>query len=46
VKKAAQEVYSGNPLFKIRPLWSFSLKYLAPVAIIFILIFIKKIVSG
>jgi NSS family neurotransmitter:Na+ symporter len=46
VKKAAEEVYSGNPLFKIRPLWSFSLKYLAPVAIIFILIFIKKIVSG
>jgi len=46
VKKAAQEVYSGNPLFKIRPLWSFSVRYLAPVAIIFILIFIKKIVSG
>jgi NSS family neurotransmitter:Na+ symporter len=46
IKKAAQEIHSGNPGFKIRPLWAFSIKYLSPLAIIFILIFIKTIVSG
>ena len=43
VKKAAQEVYSGNPNFKLRPLWSFSMKFLSPVAILIILYFIKTI---
>ncbi|NIM91076.1 MAG: sodium-dependent transporter [Candidatus Aminicenantes bacterium] len=46
VKNAIQEVFSGNPKFRIRPLWIFSLKFLSPLAIIFILIFIRKIVSG
>ena len=46
VKNAIKEIFSGNPKFRIRPLWVFSLKFLSPLAIIFILIFIKKIVSG
>jgi len=46
VKNATKEIFSGNPKFKIKPLWVFSLKFLSPLAIIFILIFIKKIVSG
>jgi NSS family neurotransmitter:Na+ symporter len=45
-KNATKEIFSGNSKFKIRPLWIFSLKFLSPLAIIFILIFIKKIVSG
>jgi len=46
VKNVIKEIFSGNPKFRIRPLWVFSLKFLSPLAIIFILIFIKKIVSG
>lgn len=46
VKKAAEEVRSGNSRFKIRPLWAYSVRFLSPVAIIIILIFIKTIVSG
>jgi len=46
VKNAIKEIVSGNPKFKIKPLWVFSLKFLSPLAIIFILIFIKKLVSG
>ncbi len=42
-KKAIQEIFSGNPKFKLRPFWVFSLKFLSPIAVIFILIFIKKI---
>jgi NSS family neurotransmitter:Na+ symporter len=45
-KKAAREVIAGNPLFRLRPLWIFSIKFLAPVAIILILVFIKTIWSG
>jgi len=43
VKKAIQEVFSGNPRFKFKPFWVFSLKFLSPIAIIIILIFIKTI---
>jgi len=46
VKKAIQEIFSGNPRFKLKPFWVFSVKFLTPIAIIFILIFIKTIVSG
>lgn len=42
-KKAIQEVFSGNPRFKFKPFWVFSLKFLSPIAIIIILIFIKTI---
>ncbi len=45
-RKAIQEIFSGNLRFRIRPLWIFSVKFLTPVAIIIILIFIKTIVSG
>lgn len=46
IKKAAKEVFSGNPRFKIRPFWGFSVKYLSPLAIGIILIFLKKFISG
>ncbi len=46
VQKAIREIRSGNPRFTIRPLWVFSIKFLSPIAIIFILIFIKTIASG
>lgn len=43
VKNAAQEIHSGNPSFKLKPLWGFSIKFLSPVAILIILYFIKTI---
>ncbi len=43
VKNAVQEVLSGNPQFKLRFIWAFSIKFLSPIAIIFILYFIKTI---
>jgi len=46
IKNAFQEVYSGNPRFTIKALWAFSIKILSPLAIIFILIYIKTIVAG
>ncbi|MFQ6070215.1 MAG: sodium-dependent transporter [Candidatus Aminicenantales bacterium] len=45
IKKATGEVLSGNPRFKLQPFWSFSVKFLSPLAIICILIFIK-IIAG
>jgi NSS family neurotransmitter:Na+ symporter len=46
IKKPVEEVRSGNPRFKIRPLWLFSLKFFSPIVLIIILIFIKKIITG
>lgn len=46
MKNAIKEVHSGNPTFKIKALWVFSILFLSPLAIIFILIFIKTIVAG
>ncbi len=43
VKKAVREISSGNPHFRLRPLWIFSVKFLSPVAIIIILFFIRTI---
>jgi NSS family neurotransmitter:Na+ symporter len=43
VKKALKEIASGNPRFKLRPIWVFSLRFLTPVAILIILYFIKTI---
>jgi len=45
-KKPVEEVHQGNLRFRIRPLWIFSLKFLSPVVLIVILIFIKKIITG
>jgi len=44
--KAAQEVLSGNLRFWLKPFWIVSIKFLSPLAIILILIFIKTIWSG
>jgi NSS family neurotransmitter:Na+ symporter len=46
IKTPVKEIHSGNESFTIRPLWIFSLKFLSPIVIIIILIFIKKIIAG
>ncbi|MGB8953482.1 MAG: sodium-dependent transporter [Candidatus Aminicenantales bacterium] len=46
IRKAVKEVLSGNPRFMIRSFWGFSTKFLSPVAILIILIFIKILISG
>ncbi len=43
VKKAIAEIKSGGKKFTIRHIWIFSIKYLSPIAILFILI---KIIIG
>jgi len=43
VKNAIKEISSGNPRFKLKSLWIFSIKFLAPIVILIILIFIRKI---
>jgi len=43
VKKAIEEIKSGNRQFSIRLIWVFSVKFLSPIAIIIILI---KIILG
>lgn len=43
VKNALKEIAFGNDRFRLKPLWVFSVKYLAPVVIIIILIFIRKL---
>jgi NSS family neurotransmitter:Na+ symporter len=40
VKKAIEEIKSGNLKFRIRHVWVFSIKFLSPIAIIIILILI------
>lgn len=42
-KNATKEVLFGNPKFKLHPLWTFSVKFLSPIAILIILYFIKTI---
>lgn len=41
IKNALKEISFGNTRFKLRPLWVFNVKFLAPVVIILILIFIR-----
>jgi NSS family neurotransmitter:Na+ symporter len=41
--KALAEIANGNPRFQLKPLWVFNIKFLAPLTIIIILIFIKTI---
>ncbi len=43
VKKAIQEITSGDRPFRMKSLWVFSVKFLSPIAIIIILYFIKTI---
>jgi len=40
IKNALKEISSGNTLFRLKSLWVFNIKFLAPVVIIIILIFI------
>jgi len=43
MKNALKEIAFGTDRFKLRPIWVFSLKFLVPVTIIIILIFIRKL---
>lgn len=45
VKNGLKEISWGNPQFKLKPLWVFNVKFLAPTAILIILIFIKTIIG-
>jgi NSS family neurotransmitter:Na+ symporter len=42
-KNAIQEISQGSKVFRLKPLWLFNVKFLAPVAIVIILIFILTI---
>ncbi len=42
-KNALKEISFGNSRFRLKPLWMFNVKFLAPAAIILILIFIKTL---
>lgn len=41
IKNALKEISFGNTRFKLKPLWVFNIKFLAPLVIILILIFIR-----
>jgi NSS family neurotransmitter:Na+ symporter len=43
IKNALKEISFGNSRFTLRPLWVFNIKFLAPVVIIIILIFIRTL---
>jgi len=43
IKEALKEIASGNDRFRLKPLWVFSLKFLVPLTIITILIFIRRL---
>lgn len=43
IKNALKEISFGNPVFKLKSLWVFNVKFLAPAAIIIILVFIKML---
>jgi NSS family neurotransmitter:Na+ symporter len=43
IKNALKEISFGNTRFRLKPLWVFNVKFLAPVAIIIILIFIRTL---
>jgi NSS family neurotransmitter:Na+ symporter len=43
IKNALKEISFGNSRFTLRPLWIFNIKFLAPVVIIIILIFIRTL---
>ncbi|OQX54748.1 MAG: sodium-dependent transporter [Candidatus Aminicenantes bacterium 4484_214] len=45
VDKALQEISSGNKSFRLKPLWIFNIKFLAPLAIILILVFIRILIQ-
>ncbi|MBN1273546.1 MAG: sodium-dependent transporter [Candidatus Aminicenantes bacterium] len=43
IKNAIKEISFGNTRFRLKPLWVFNIKFLAPVAIIIILVFIRTL---
>ena len=43
IKNALKEISFGNSKFLFKPIWVFNIKFLAPVVIILILIFIKTL---
>jgi len=43
IKPALEEIRAGCPRFRLEPLWIFNVRFLAPLAILILLIFIKTI---
>lgn len=43
IKPALEEIRAGCPRFRLQPLWIFNVRFLAPIAILVLLIFIKTI---
>jgi NSS family neurotransmitter:Na+ symporter len=43
IKPALEEIRAGCPRFRLEPLWVFNVRFLAPLAILILLIFIKTI---
>jgi len=43
IKNALAEIKQGAKSFKLKPLWMFNIRFLAPVVLILILIFIRKV---
>jgi NSS family neurotransmitter:Na+ symporter len=43
IKPALEEIRAGCPRFSLEPLWVFNVRFLAPLAILILLIFIKTI---
>ncbi|MBN1225196.1 MAG: sodium-dependent transporter [Candidatus Aminicenantes bacterium] len=43
IKNALAEISQGAQVFRFKPLWVFNIKFLAPVVLILILIFIRKV---
>jgi len=43
IKNALKEISFGNARFRLKPVWVFNIKFLAPVVIILILIFIRTL---
>ncbi len=43
IKPALEEIRTGCPRFRLQPLWIFNVRFLAPLAILILLIFIKTV---
>jgi len=43
IKNALAEISQGNPRFRLKPVWVFNIRFLAPAAIVLILIFIRTL---
>jgi len=43
IENALKEISFGNPKFRLKTIWAFNIKFLAPICIIILLIFIRRL---